>query len=33
MLTMLWAAILVPAALGLLSATIGYFIFRRGDLP
>ena len=26
-------ALVYPAALGLLSATIGYFIFRRGDLP
>ena len=26
-------ALAYPAALGLLSATIGYFIFRRGDLP
>jgi len=26
-------ALAYPAALGLLSATIGYLIFRRGDLP
>jgi len=26
-------ALAYPAALGLLSATIGYFLFRRGDLP
>ena len=26
-------ALVYPAALGLLSATLGYFIFRKGDLP
>ena len=26
-------ALAYPAALGMVSATIGYFIFRRGDLP
>jgi len=26
-------ALVYPASLGLLSATIGYFLFRRGDLP
>ncbi len=26
-------ALAYPAALGLISATIGYLVFRRGDLP
>jgi ABC-2 type transport system permease protein len=26
-------ALAYPAALGIVSATIGYFLFRRGDLP
>ena len=26
-------ALAYPAALGVISATTGYFIFRRGDLP
>jgi ABC-2 type transport system permease protein len=26
-------ALAYPATLGILSATIGYFLFRRGDLP
>ena len=26
-------ALVYPAALGLLCAALGYFIFRRGDLP
>ena len=26
-------ALVYPALLGLISATAGYFIFRRGDLP
>jgi len=26
-------ALAYPSALGLLAATLGYFIFRRGDLP
>ena len=26
-------ALAYPATLGVLSATIGYLIFRRGDLP
>ena len=26
-------ALVYPAVLGVVSATIGYFLFRRGDLP
>ena len=26
-------ALAYPALLGVISATVGYFIFRRGDLP
>jgi len=26
-------ALIYPTALGLLTAALGYFLFRRGDLP
>lgn len=29
----LWWAIVYPAAVGLLAATVGYLLFRRGDYP
>jgi ABC-2 type transport system permease protein len=32
-LGMLISALAYPMALGLLAAALGYFIFRRGDLP